>query len=562
MRPSKRLAIAALISGVVFGQSTGSQPKFVVADVQPSVTGSNNLHYMEGGFYMGGRYQIRYASMIQLITAAYGFDPDMILGGPGWLDFDNFDVMALAPPDSTMETLRAMMQNLLADRFKLVVHLDKKELPTYALTAGKRPLLTEADGSEQTGCALDIQGLNNSAAGPPLPDAPRPAPVFHYKCGNMTMAAFADAIHTMAMAQQYVGSNPILDDTGIKGAWNFEFHYSVPAGTMGQGSAGGLSMLDAVDKQLGLKLEPRKVPLPVLVVDSAVEKPTPNPPDLAAKLPALPTEFDVADIKPTDPKNPQRQSGGYQPGRLDVRGITLKQLIVMAWDTTPGMIMGGPKFIDEDRFDILAKAPAETTTKYFTGLSGHRNMDTDALNLMLRGLLIDRFHLKVHTEDRLMPAYTLVAAKPKLKPADPARRTRWSPGPDPGARDPRKDTPALNNLVTCHNMTMAQLAVVLPNFASDYFQNVSRTVVDATGLDGAYDFTLNFSYAATLNGNFGGNAVPQPGAAGGMAQAAEPSGGMSLMDAMEKQLGIKMEVQKRPAPVLVIDYIDQKPTAN
>ena len=78
----------------------------------------------------------------------------------------------------------------------------------------------------------------------------------------------------------------------------------------------------------------------------------------------------------------------------------------------------------------------------------------------------------------------------------------------------------------------------------------------------AYDFTLNFSYAATLNGNFGGNAVPQPGAAGDMAQASAPSGGMSLMDAMEKQLGIRMELQKRPAPVLVIDHIDQKPTDN
>ena len=195
---------------------------------------------MVGGFYMGGRYQIRYGTMIQLINAAYGVDPDKILGGPAWLDWDSFDVMALAPPDSELETLRAMMQALLADRFQLVVHPDKREFPTYALTAGKKPLLTQADGSEQTGCTLDVQGLNNGAGSPALPDEPRPLPVFHYKCGNVTMPAFAEAIRTMAMASQYVGSNPILDDTGIKGAWNFEFHYSVPAGMMGQGSAAGL----------------------------------------------------------------------------------------------------------------------------------------------------------------------------------------------------------------------------------------------------------------------------------------------------------------------------------
>ena len=115
---------------------------------------------------------------------------------------------------------------------------------------------------------------------------------------------------------------------------------------------------------MGLKLEPRNVSLPVVVVDSANEKPTPNPPDLAAKLPPLPTEFDVADIKPTDPKNPQRPAGGFQTGRFDARGWTLKQLIVTAWDTTPGMIVGAPKFIDNDRYDVVAKAPAETTTKY------------------------------------------------------------------------------------------------------------------------------------------------------------------------------------------------------
>jgi uncharacterized protein (TIGR03435 family) len=383
------------------------------------------------------------------------------------------------------------------------------------------------------------------------------------------MAALVDYMHTMPLGTNYLGNNPLVDETEIKGAWNFDFHFELPSGPPTPGASSN-TLMETIEKQLGLKLEPRKVQLPVVVVETANEKPTDNAPGVAEKLPVSATEFEVADIKPSDPNasGPGR-GGGFQPGgRLDLRGITLKDLIVIAWDTTPGLVAGGPKFIETDKFDIVAKAPASASAT--TGGPGRGNqppLDIDALRLMLRALIIDRFKLTTHMEDRPMDAYTLLAAKPKMKKADPSNRTNFKEGPGPDGKDPRKDTPALGRLVTCQNMTMSQLAELLPSIAGGYFQTVSRTVLDSTGVDGAYDFTLSFSPAGILNGGGGGGRggdgpPPPPAAGGGAAQAADPSGGMTLMDALEKEIGIRMITTKRPVPVLVIDHIEQKPTDN
>jgi uncharacterized protein (TIGR03435 family) len=85
-------------------------------------------------------------------------------------------------------------------------------------------------------------------------------------------------------------------------------------------------------------------------------------------------------------------------------------------------------------------------------------------------------------------------------------------------------------------------------------------VVDATGLDGAWDFTLSFSGINVLQGaGRGGNAAA---GAGGVAGASDPTGGLSLFDAVQRQLGLKLELRKRPMPVLVIDHIEEKPSGD
>lgn len=569
----KRLQTTTAVIIALFAaafSAAAADMKFDMADVHPSPH-SSSPQGMRSGFYRGGRYQVRSGTMVDLIALAYGVDNDKVLMGPNWLDFDRFDILATAPANAKPADVKTMLQALLAERFSLVLHADKKEFSTFALMAGKKPLLKEADGSGETGCQLQVQGLPNGGRGGPASDAPQANPVLAFTCHNMTMAALVEYMHTMPLGEQFLGTNPLVDETGLAGAWNFDFHYELP---MAQGGPSGATMLDSFEKQTGMKLEARKVPLPVVIVDSANEKATPNLPGVTEKLPVSPTEFEVADIKPSDPNasGPGR-GGGFQPGgRIDLRGIPLKQLIIIAWDTTPALVVGGPKFIDTDTFDIVAKAPATATTGTSSSAGGRGNqppLDVDALRLMLRAMIIDRFKLTTHVEDKPMDAYTLLADKPKLKKADPQNRTNWKEGPGPDGKDPRKETPALGRLVTCQNMTMAQLAELLPSIAGGYFQTVSRTVLDSTGLDGAYDFTLSFSGAGILNGGNGGgrgNGDGPPaagaGATGAPGMPSDPSGGITLMDALDKQLGIKMITTKRPVPVLVIDHIEQKPTDN
>jgi uncharacterized protein (TIGR03435 family) len=313
MRTFACLGLAALFSGMAFGQSTEATPKFEIADVHVSAKTTNP--FVRTGPAHGGRYEVKTATMVDLIRIAWGFDPDKVVGGPSWLEMDRFDVIAKVPADSTQETQKLMLQSLLADRFNLVVHKDTRSLPTYALTVGKRLQLKEADGSGDTGCKPQ------AASGAPGESGPRltminqtgvattinlgPGMTVQYLCRNMTMAAFADGLRGMMGAS--VGPNPVLDETGLEGKWNFDVKWSMALIGPMMGSPGDrITVFDAVEKQLGLKLEQKQIPTPVLVVDSVNEKPSENPPGVAEALPSIPapTEFEVADVKLAGPDTP------------------------------------------------------------------------------------------------------------------------------------------------------------------------------------------------------------------------------------------------------------------
>jgi uncharacterized protein (TIGR03435 family) len=331
----------------MFGQTADNSPYFDAVDVHNSPSGA--IPYMRGGYYRGGRLELRSAEMLDLIYFAYGVEFDKVVGGPNWIESDRFDVIASAPVDATLATKRLMFQNLLAERFSLVVKNDRRDLPTYALTTDKQTRLEQADGSGDTGCKVGFQsgagGRGGQSAGP----AELPVLTFTYTCRNMTMPAFAEQVRSVIGR----AANPILDETGLNGAWNFSFTYSF------QGPTGAPALMNALDKQVGLKLEPRKIAMPVLVVESVNRKPTPNPPDMEKKIPAGPSEFEVVDVKPSDPtsQGPQRGSATQPGGRVSMRGVTLKYLILFAFNTTPGEVSGGPKFLDTEKFDIIGKLP-------------------------------------------------------------------------------------------------------------------------------------------------------------------------------------------------------------
>jgi len=340
---------------------------------------------------------------------------------------------------------------------------------------------------------------------------------------------------------------PVVDATGLKGGYDFELHWTwkpVPD---------GLTIFDAVDKQLGLKFALEKYPTPVIIVDSVNEKPTPNAPGLDKVLPPPPVpEFEVSVLKPSKPDS--QIQGRLNGNQVDAQGMNLRFLIAFAWQLNPNdneLIANAPKFIDQDRWDILAKASPDATA---TGPDGKQQVDFDMLPHMIQTMLHERFNMQSHMEDRTIEAFNLVAVNPKMKKADPLNRTGCKEGPGPDGKDPRIENPILGRLLTCQNMTMAQLAEQLPNLAGGY---VFTPVLDATGLTDAYDFTLSFSTAGQLK------SIPPPSAnSANTDTAADPNGGLSLLDAMARQLGVKLVKERRPSPVLVIDHIDQKPTDN
>ena len=199
-------------------------------------------------------------------------------------------------------------------------------------------------------------------------------------------------------------TNAVLDQTGLKGSWDFELRFTQRAllglaASMDGASATSLS--DAIDKQLGLKLEERDIPTPVLVVEQVNAKPTANSPDVAAKLPPPPPmEFEVADIKPVDPN--ARRTGAPQivspGGRVNLTGIPLKLVIMLAWSLPTiqnDQIIGAPKWLDSASFDIIGKLPSDLAP------ANGATVPLQDLGPALQALLIDRFKMKVHFEDRL-----------------------------------------------------------------------------------------------------------------------------------------------------------------
>jgi uncharacterized protein (TIGR03435 family) len=361
----------------------------------------------------------------------------------------------------------------------------------------------------------------------------------------MTMDALAQRFREIA--PDYLAA-PVVNETGLEGTWDFDLKWNARS-RIPQPDAVRTTIFDAVDQQLGLKLAPKSAPAPVLVVDQVNEKPTPNPPGTEKLLPPRVVQFEVADLKPSPPG--QANASRVFHDRYELRARPLGPLIIDAFDIpgvpehTSNLIAGAPKWVCHrpdcgTRYDITAKLPDD-----MIGPAG--DAWTDDLRLMLRNLLIERFGIKFHYEDRPVPAYTLVSAKPKMKKADASHRASCKEG-RVIANDPRDSNPRLDRLVTCQNVTMTQFAAMLQGLAPI---DIETPVENATKLDGAWDFTLSFSSPRFL-GNPAATADNVPVA----------NGAISLQDAISKELGLKLEKRPRPAPVLIIDHIEEKPAEN
>jgi len=293
----------------------------------------------------------------------------------------------------------------------------------------------------------------------------------------------------------------------------------------------------------------------------------------AGKSPA----FDAASVKPAklpapDASGTIRVLGGSpggpgtnDPGRIHYAFITLKMLIVNAYDVKVFQITG-PPWLDSERFELTATMPPNTTKEQF--------------RLMLQNLLAERFQLAVHRETKELPMYSLVVAKsgPKLKGSGqtaPVSESVEQPSAPPRIEMGTDGFPVMPELTgrrgiigmmmngrarwIANQATMQDLADRLSN-------QFSRPVKDETGLTGKYNFILTYAPDG-MPGPAGPSALPPPGAVG-PTPASPPAGSIpdeplpSLSAAIQSQLGLKLESGKGPVEVIVIDHAEKTPTEN
>src|SRR5688500_4297665 len=193
------LAIAAvtLLAGPTFTQAPATQPKFEIASVQVSTRPNPG---MRGGNLRDTRYELRNASMVDLIRTAYGVTPEKITGGPAWLEWNRYDVAALAPAGSTPAQLREMLKALLAERFKLAVREDMTTATGMALKVNGTHRLRPGSGA-------------GTCQGQGAPNANN-IPVQTATCKGQTMAQLAEQLPRMAGAY-FPGGQQVVDETGL-----------------------------------------------------------------------------------------------------------------------------------------------------------------------------------------------------------------------------------------------------------------------------------------------------------------------------------------------------------
>jgi uncharacterized protein (TIGR03435 family) len=534
MKKTAFLALVALPS--LFAQPS----KFELADVHVSKTAPGFVQSF-GGVLHKNRYVNREVTMLQLVGAAYGIPEDSISGGPGWISSDLFDIVARVPDGTTAASANVMLQSLLADRFGLVVKNTTSAVPRYVLTVGKgEPKMKKATGSDDAKCNPQ-QGGGRGAPGDlaSIPD-------IKVTCHNVTTADIASNLHQLAGG--YL-DHDVIDSTKLEGAWDFDISWT-PRGALSAKGPDGISIFAAVEKQLGLKLEAKDVQLPALVIEKVNRKPSANAPDAVTALAEAPPKFEAATIKPPEPGKPPMQGLLYTGGSQMSSGGKLSFLIALSLQIPPNtaddMIVGVPKPADTETWQITAKVPS-TGEGAPTVVNGRPTPPPFSVALqMLYALLVDQFQLKSHTENREVTVYALTvgSGKPKMTQANESERAGCKP-------DPNAPKPATNVglMIGCKNQSMAELAQYLERSAGAY---IDHPIVDATGLDGGWDFAIGWTPKALMPGS-GANQAAATGAS-----SSDPSG-ITVFEAVEKELGLKLVKQKKSIPVIVVDHVSEKP---
>ncbi len=236
--------------------------------------------------------------------------------------------------------------------------------------------------------------------------------------------------------------------------------------------------------------------------------------------PAAPLTFEVASVKPSAPDSPGMFIRPLPGGGLRVSGASVKNLISLAYDVRAFQILGGPEWVEGERFDIEARA--QTSDAVPPADPADRREEQRRIMERLKSLLGERFQLSLHSETREQPVYALVVARggPKIQ------ETTDPPG-----------------LIRKGRGTLKGQAVGMAMVALNLSNELGRRVIDKTGLAGKYSFELKWT-------PFQPSAAP-------VDDGSEPS----IFTALPEQLGLRLESQRGPVEMLVIDRAE-KPSAN
>lgn len=282
------MTLAILLACPAFAQS-----QFEVASIRPSAPtpgGQVNV----GVHIDGAQVRVVALTLRDYLGVAYRMKVAMI-SGPGWTGSERFDISATLPAGSTTDRLPEMFQALLADRFHLKVHTEKKEFPVYALLVGKDPLKLKESPPDPDSDKDEPKGTVNVAAGGSA--AGVSVNLGHgaswsfvpnrFEAKKLTMEQFAANLERFA-------DRPIVDMTGLKGQYDLGFDVNpedyrpmlirsaiyagvvLPPAAMRVLDGNSSAALGDALQQVGLKLEARKAPLDVLVIDDALKTPTAN----------------------------------------------------------------------------------------------------------------------------------------------------------------------------------------------------------------------------------------------------------------------------------------------
>ena len=247
-------------------QTAAPALSFAVATVKPSHSDGWRMNQTLDGFSARG------VSLRQMVQEAYGiWQTDRMTGGPGWMDAQKFDVEAkMDDADTagyralTMEQRRAMLQAMLAERFKLRVQRVSKEFPAFALTLAAGGPKFGSARPEQSETQMGVQGYNGS--------------VTQFRPGLASVQGFSMEQFASMLSDGYFAGElhrKVVDKTGLTGRYNFTLRYTPEVPLPGATDFSGPGLISALKDELGLKLEPTKVDLDVIVIDGA-ESPTEN----------------------------------------------------------------------------------------------------------------------------------------------------------------------------------------------------------------------------------------------------------------------------------------------